>query len=132
MANSLLTPSTLPFGLPDYAHLADDDFSEAVETGMREQLDELRRVADDTSPATPANVLEAWERSGATLGRALNAFWVAKAADTNPERDAIEAELAPRLAEHHDRVMLDPGLYARLVALRDRHAAGDVALDDEE
>ncbi|UUZ59275.1 hypothetical protein [Nocardioides sp. B-3] len=33
MTNSLLAPSTLPFDLPDYAHVTDADFREAIEAG---------------------------------------------------------------------------------------------------
>ncbi len=132
MTNSLLSPSTLPFKLPDYAHLTDAHYREAIERGMAEHLVELTAIAGDEEPATVANVLDAWERSGALLTRAMNAFWVAKAADTNEERDAIEEEMAPRLAQHSDAILLNQDLYARLTALRERHAAGEVALDPQE
>ena len=52
--------------------------------------------------------------SGATLDRTLSAFWVAKSADTNDERDAIMAEFSPRLAAHQDAILMDADLYARL------------------
>jgi peptidyl-dipeptidase Dcp len=132
MTNSLLSPSTLPFGLPDYAHLTDADYREAIDRGMAEQLAELGEIATDDSPATVANVLEAWERSGALLDRAMNAFWVAKSADTNDERDAIEEEMAPRLAQHSDAILLDARLYGRLTALAERRDAGEVTLDEQE
>ena len=130
--NPLLSPSTLAFGLPDYASISDAHFREAIEAGMAEQLAELDEVAGDTSEATVANVLEAMERTGATLTRAMNAFWVAKSADTNDERDRIEAELAPRLAAHSDAILLDARLYGRLKALAERRDAGEVELDEEE
>lgn len=132
MTNTLLSPSTLPFGLPDYAHLSDADYREAIERGMSEHLSELDAIATDDSPATVANVLEAWERSGALLTRAMNAFWVAKSADTNDERDAIEEDMAPRLAQHSDAILLDSRLYGRLTALAARRDAGEVTLDEQE
>ena len=116
MTNSLLSPSTLAFALPDYAHLSDADYREAIEQGMTEHLAELDVIATDDSPATVSNVLEAWERSGALLNRAMNAFWVAKSADTNDARDAIEEDMAPRLAQHSDAILLD----ARLVRAASR------------
>ncbi len=132
MTNPLLTPSTLPFSLPDYENLTDAHVREAVEVGMAEQLEALRALAEDPEPATVENVLHAWETSGATLDRTLSAFWVAKSADTNDERDAIMAEFAPRLAAHTDTIMLDESLYARLTRLRERADAGEVDLDEQD
>lgn len=132
MTNSLLSPSTLPFALPDYAGLSDADFREGIDVGMAEQLAELDAIATDSSPASVASVLEAWERSGATLTRAMHAFWVAKAADANDERNAILEEMAPRLAAHQDAILLDARLYERLRALEARVQAGEVALDEQE
>ncbi|MGV8846884.1 M3 family metallopeptidase [Tessaracoccus sp.] len=132
MTNPLLHPSTLPFQLPDYATITDADVREALEAGMAEQVAELEALAANGEPATVANTLEAWERSGATLSRALNAFWVAKAADTNPERDAIMAEFMPRLAQHSDSILLNTVLFDRLRALATRRAQGEVDFDDQE
>lgn len=132
MTNSLLSPSTLPFRLPDYANLSDADFRDAIEQGMAEHLGELDAIARSTEPATVHNVLEAWERSGSLLTRAMNAFWVAKAADTNDERDAIEEDIAPRLAQHQDAILLNAELYRRLTALDERRTAGEVTLDAQE
>ena len=132
MTNSLLSPSTLPFSLPDYANLTNADFRAAIEQGMADHLVELDEIAKDTAPATVANTLEAWERSGSLLTRAMNAFWVAKAADTNDERDAIEEDLAPKLAQHEDAILLNAALYARLTDLRDRRDSGEVTLDAQE
>ncbi|GGK71977.1 M3 family metallopeptidase [Ornithinimicrobium pekingense] len=132
MTNPFLAPSTLPFSLPDYATITDAHVREALEIGMEQQLEELRAIAEDTSPATVENVLHAWERSGAVLERTLSAFWVARSADTNPERDAIMAEFSPRLAAHQDAILLDPALYGRLRALSERADAGEVELDDQD
>lgn len=132
MTNPLLSPSTLPFSLPDYASITDEHVREALEVGMAQQLEALRALASSTEPAGVENVLHAWETSGATLDRTLSAFWVAKAADTNEVRDAIMAEFAPRLAQHSDAIMLDADLYARLRALRERADAGEVELDEQD
>src|SRR5690606_9849339 len=112
--------------------ITDAQVKEALEVGMAEQLAALREIGDCTEPATAQNVLHAWERSGATLNRTLQAFWVARAADTNPERDALMTEFMPRLAQHTDAILLDRTLYARLTQLRDRAQAGEVHFDVED
>ncbi len=132
MGNSLLAPSTLPFTLPDYATITTDHVREAVTVGMQEQLTELAAIAADTAEPTVENVLHAWERSGAVLDRSVAAFWVARSADTTPERDALMAELSPALATHSDAILLDRGLYERLRALADRAGRGEVELDAQD
>ena len=132
MTNSLLRPSTLPFSLPDYTSITDAQVREALDAGMSEQLAALHSLAEDPDPATVANVLHAWERSGATLERTLSAFWVARSADTSAERDAIMTEYMPRLARHADAVLLDRSLYARLRQLRQRADDGEVGLDEQD
>ncbi len=132
MTNPLLQPSTLAFQLPDYATITDADVREALDAGMAQQAVELDAIASETEPATVANTLEAWERSGATLIRALNTFWVAKAADTSPERDAIMAEFMPRLAKHSDAILLNTALFDRLRELATRRAQGEVNFDGQE
>ncbi|HLS43937.1 MAG TPA: M3 family metallopeptidase [Ornithinicoccus sp.] len=132
MSNPLLAPSALPFSLPDYANLTDEHVSEAVSRGMEEQLAELERIATDESAATVENVLHAWELSGATLRRAIAAFWVARSAHTTPERDAIMAELAPRIAAHQDTILLHRGLYDRLRSLAERADSGELTLDEQD
>ena len=124
--------STLPFGLPDFAAFQPAHYPPAFEAGMAEVLAELDAVAADPEPATAENVLDAWESAGQLLDRALTAFFVTKAVDTNDELDAIEAEYAPKLAQHADAIFLNRAHYDRLRALADRAASGAVVLDAEQ
>lgn len=130
-ANPLSADSVLPYRLPDFPAIAPDDYRAAFEAGMADQLAALDAVAADPAPPTEANVLEAWERSGALLTRALNAFWSVKAANSSDALDALYAEFAPRLAAHSDGIWLNRALHDRLVALEARVAGGEVVLDEQ-
>ena len=132
MGNPLMQPSTLDFQLPDYATITDEDVRHALDAGLAQQVEELDAIANDAEPATVRNTLEAWERSGQILTRTLNAFWVAKSADTSEERDAIVAEYSPKLAAHSDAVFLNSALFDRLRELATRRAQGEVNFDDQE
>lgn len=132
MTNPLLSPSTLPFRLPDYAAIQEDHWAPALEQGMAQQIAELEQIASDPAPANVENVLHAWERSGQLLSRSLAAFWVAHAAHGIPEREAVQAEFSPRLAAHRDTILMHPGLFARLVQLEQRAAAGELELDAQD
>ena len=130
--NPLLRPSPLPFELPDYAHLTTAQFREATLAGMAEQREAVEALVCDPAPATVENVLVALELSGQTLTRVMNAFWVVVAADATSQRREVEAELAPLLAAHSDAVRLDLRLHQRLLELRERAAAGEVTLDEQD
>ena len=116
-ANPFAQPSGLPFGLPDYTAIREEHYAPALVAGMAEQRAEVERIATDPAPATVENTLVALERSGRLLARAAAAFFNQVGSDSTPGLEAIEAEIAPQLAAHHDAVYLDARLHARLEAL---------------
>ena len=135
MTNPLLAPSPLPYSLPPYADLADDHFAPAFEAGLAEQRAEVEAIAADPAPATFENTVEALERSGALLTRVSHVFFDKASSDSNATTDALELELAPRLAAHDDAIRLDPRLHARLRTIADALERGDdgtAHLDDEQ
>lgn len=127
-SNPFASPSTLPYELPDFASIRDEHYLPAFEAGMAEQLAEVEALLTDPAPATEENTLLAWERSGDLLGRVSAVFWNVAGSDSRPALDEIEADVAPRLSRHHDQIMLDPRLHARVEELAARVAAGDVDL----
>jgi len=117
MTNPFLEPSSLPYALPPFAEITDDDWLPAFEAGLEQQRAELEAMATDPTEPTFANTLEALEHSGRILARVEHAFFDKASSDSNDVTDALELELAPRLAEHADAIRLDPRLWRRLEAL---------------
>jgi len=130
-AHPFAGPSPLPFHLPDFAAIRPEHYRAAFDAGMAEGLRELDALAADPAPPTAENVLDAWERSGKVLDRAVEAFYVVKWAESSDDLDAIEADYAPQLAAHSDAIFMNPALYDRLRALDARAKAGEVELDAE-
>ncbi|TIC81492.1 M3 family metallopeptidase [Nocardioides sp. GY 10113] len=125
MTHFLLRASDLPYQLPHFAEISDEDYAPAIEEGMADQLAAIAAITADPAPATFANTLVPLELSGVGLHRALSVFFNKASADSNDRIDAIRAELAPRLAAHGDAILLDAALFARLQAVHaDRHALG--------
>jgi len=128
--NPLLVASTLPFGAPAFDKIKDSHYLPAFEAGMQQHLAEMRKIADNPEPATFANTIEAQERSGETLNRVSRIFFGLVQADTNPERQKIQEEIAPKLAAHQDEIALDPKLFARVKSVYDARAT--LKLDPEQ
>ncbi|WP_066092995.1 peptidyl-dipeptidase Dcp [Xanthomonas massiliensis] len=119
-ANPLLAASTLPFQAPPFDKIQDSDYLPAFEEGMKQHLAEIRTIADNPEPPTFANTFEAMEKSGQTLTRVSRIFFGLVQADTNPEREKIQQEIAPKLAAHQDEIALDPKLFARIKTIYDQ------------
>ncbi|MFI9354910.1 M3 family metallopeptidase [Streptomyces lydicus] len=130
MANPFFEPSDLPYALPPFARIRHEHYLPAFERGMAEQREEIAAIGSRTAPPTFENTVEALERSGAVLGRVRRVFFNKAGSDTDDALQALEAELAPRLAAHDDALLLDPALFARLDALYE--AREDLALDPEQ
>jgi peptidyl-dipeptidase Dcp len=128
-ANPFFEESTLPFHAPPFDKIKDTDYQPALEEGMRRQLAEVEAIADSAEPPTFANTVEALERTGALLARVSRVFFGLTQADTNPTIQKVEAEETPKLAEHQDKIYMNPRLFARVKAVYDRRDA--LSLDPE-
>ncbi len=117
---ALLQPSALPLRAPAFDKIADADFQPAIEEGMRLQLAEIARIADDPAPPTFQNTIVAMERSGQPLARTERVFGALAQANTNDTLQATQKAEAPRLAAHEDAIHLNPKLFARVQAIHDQ------------
>jgi peptidyl-dipeptidase Dcp len=137
--NPFAAESVLPYQYPAFDKIKDEHFVPATEAGMREQLKEIEPIANNSEKPTFDNTIVALERTGQLLDRAQRTFSNLNACDTNPMRQKIEKEMAPKLAAHRDEIFLNPKLFARVQALyeqRDKFAAanpsgGGLGLDPE-
>jgi peptidyl-dipeptidase Dcp len=130
-ANPFAAPSTLPYGLPDFAAIREEHYLPALLAGMAAQRAEVEAIAAHPAAPTVENTLVALERSGRLLDRAANAFFNQLSSDATPGLEAIEEQVAPLLARHHDAIWLDRRLYERVEALGHAADAGELALDDD-
>lgn len=119
MTNPFLADSALPFQLPDFAAVRDEHFREAFDLGMAEQFAEVAAITADPAAATIENTIVPLERSGRVLDRVATVFFTLASSDATETIQALEEELAPLLAAHHDAIVLDPALFSRIDALHE-------------
>jgi peptidyl-dipeptidase Dcp len=101
-------------GAPDFNWIKQEYLKPAMEEGMRRHLAEVEAIVNSPEPPTFANTIEALERAGVLLDRVRSVFFCLTSANTNEELQALDAELSPKLAAHHDAIMLNDGLFARV------------------
>ncbi|WP_406245560.1 M3 family metallopeptidase [Microbacterium sp. M] len=120
VANPLLTPSALPYALPDYASVRPEHYLPAFRVAFTEHLDEIQRITRVRSMPTFENTMVPLEEAGALLERVAHAFYTVSSADATAEIQAIDEELAPLMAAHQDAVTLDAQLYWRIRTLHEQ------------
>jgi peptidyl-dipeptidase Dcp len=122
-ANPFAHRSTLEFELPDFAAIKEEHYLPAFYAGCTEQLSEIEQILNSPGAATFENTIVAMEKSGQILKRMLVVFYNKSSSDTNDAIDAIEEEIAPKLAAHQDAINLNPILFERIKNLYDHREA---------
>ena len=127
--NPFLTESPLPYRLPPFDRIDESHYGPAFEQGMAEQIAEVEAIAALTAAPTFENTIVALERSGRLLNRVATTFFALSSAHTSDALDEIRSEVAPQLAAHNDRILLNGALFARVAALHAERSA--LGLDAE-
>lgn len=117
MGNPLLSPSPLPYGLPPFAGLREEDYAEAVRAGLAEHLAEIEAITGSDEAADFENTAVAMERAGTLLNRAVSAFMTLVSSHGTDGIRALETELMPELSAHEDAVYLNRALHERFAAI---------------
>ena len=116
--NPLLEPWTGPYGgVPPFDRVKVEHFEPALAAAMQENLDEVERIASNPEAPTFENTIAAQERTGRAMNRVAAVYGVWGGAMSTPEFQAVEREMAPRLAEFSDRILQNAALFRRIEAV---------------
>ena len=116
--NPLLAKWEGPYGgIPPFDRVQIPLFKPALEAAMAEQLDEIEKIANDPAPPDFENTITALERSGRTLNRVATVYGVWGATMSTPEYQAVQREMAPRLASFNDQITQNEALFKRIEAV---------------
>jgi peptidyl-dipeptidase Dcp len=118
--NPFFTASTLPYQAPPFDKIKDSDYQPAIEEGMRQQQEEVDKIANNPEPATFENTYVALEKSGVLLNRVMAVFNAVTGANTNDTLQKVQEEEAPKLAAHEDAIHLNGKLFQRIQAVYDQ------------
>ncbi|HET9023974.1 MAG TPA: M3 family metallopeptidase [Burkholderiaceae bacterium] len=122
-ANPLLQPWETPFQLPPFEQIRAEHFAPAFELAVREHDEEVAAIAAHPDAPTFENTVVAIDRSGRRLTRIEQVFFNLTASETSPALQAVERDVAPKLAAHESAIYLDARLFARFDDLHTRREA---------
>ncbi len=126
MTNPLLNDWDTPFGLPPFDAISDDDFAPAVDAALDTARTNMDAIAQNVDAPTFDNTIVAMELADTDLGRILGAFYALAGADSNPAREALQRDFAPKLSAYGSWVTGNSALFARVEDLWNRRDALDL------
>ena len=117
-ANPLVAPWTGPYGgIPPFDKIKVSHFKPALEAAMAENLAELDKIANNPAAPTFENTIVAMEKSGHTLDRVSTIYGVWSGSMSSPEMEAVDTEMAPKLAAFGDKITQNVALFKRIEAV---------------
>ena len=118
--NPLRAEWTGPYGVPPFAEIKTEHFKPAILKGILEARAEVQAIIDNPEEPTFENTILAYERTGQSLAKVMGVFGNLSSTDTNPEIQALEAEIYPMLSTERDAVTFNPKMFARVKAVYDQ------------
>ncbi|MCO4317349.1 M3 family metallopeptidase [Phyllobacterium sp. 21LDTY02-6] len=115
--NTALFDWTGPLGLPDFTAFSDADFGPAFDMALASDLQDIEAIISHPEAPTVENTLKQLQLSGQALDRISSIFWMRAGAHTNDQIQAMEREIAPKMARHSSSIMMNPKLFARIDSL---------------
>ena len=115
--NPFLTGWDTPYGIPDFTKIKESHYLPAVKAGIEQQQAEIDAIVASTEAPTFANVVEAYEQSGAILDRVVNVLFNVSESDATESLQAIVAEVLPLISVHSDNIYMNPAFFAKVEVL---------------
>ena len=116
-SNPFMTKSKLQYQAPEFDKIKNEHFKPAFDYGMKVQLAEIKKIAENKDAPTFDNTVLALENSGEVLKRAQIVFFNLTGSNTNPTLQQIDEEFAPKFAAQEDQIFLNDKLYQRFKAV---------------
>ena len=106
-----------PYGIPDFGQIKEEHYIPAIEEGIRQQEAEIAAIISNTEAPTFENVVEAYEKSGAVLGRVTSVLFNVSESDATESLQAIVEQALPLISVHSDNIMMNPDFFAKVDVL---------------
>ncbi|MEC7930072.1 MAG: M3 family metallopeptidase [Pseudomonadota bacterium] len=112
--NPFLNEYETPFQIPPFESIKFSHYEPAFNQGMKEHLEEIDVIANNTEAPTFENTIEALESSGKTLDKVSSVFFNLQGSNTDDDMDSLQRTVSPRLSSHNDSILLNKKLFKRI------------------
>lgn len=118
-------------GVPPFGRVTLDHLESALRAAMSENLAEVERIANDPGSPTFENTFEALEQTGRALDRATTLYGIFTSSLSDEKVRALEERMDVLLSEHHDRIVHNEKLFARIAALYEARESSNLTPEQQ-
>ncbi len=122
-----MNPFFTPYQYIPFDRIKEADYEPAMMKGIEEEDLEIDRIVNNPDAPTFENTIEALEEGGKLLERVSNVFFNMLSAETTDTMDELAQKMSPILTEHSNNIRQNEGLFRRVKAVYDDHAADEFA-----
>ena len=115
--NPFLAEWETPYSIPDFSKIQETHYVPAIEAGIAQQQAEIDAIIANPDAPTFANVVEAYERSGAILDRVSMVLFNVSESDATESLQKIVEQALPLISVHSDNIFMNPGFFQKVDAL---------------
>lgn len=112
--NPFLMPYTAEYEIPPFEEIQISHMIPAMEVGMAEQAENIRKIVANTEPATFDNTIMPLENLSPILDRVVAVFFHYDNALSSPELSEAADKIVPMVNEASNQVMLNEALFQRV------------------
>ena len=113
-ANPFLQEFNLKFSAVPFDKIELDHYAEALEAGLKEQEEDIKKIVENTEEANFENTILALENSGEILSRVCGVLFNLTEAETCDALDSISEKYSPILSEASSKIKQNEALFARV------------------
>ncbi|HOF21390.1 MAG TPA: M3 family metallopeptidase, partial [Bacteroidales bacterium] len=128
--NPFFTEWKTPFEVPPFDRIADEHYLPAIDSGIALARQQIEAIAASEEAPTFANTIARLDRSNELLNKVAAVFFSQTSANTNPDLEELQVEIAPKLSAFGDEVLLNTALFERIRSVWENRASEQ--LDAEE
>lgn len=112
-------------GVPAFDQMRLEDFKQALDWGMAEQLEEIEVITSNPDAPTFENTIAAFEDVGRDLDRVFAYYFLWSSNLSSPEYREIQTEYAPKISAYFTSINQNDALFQRIKTVYDTRDAFD-------
>ena len=128
--NPFLTEYQTPFKVVPFDKIKTEHYMPAFEAGMKEQLEEIDAIINNTETPSFQNAILPYDKSGETLDRVSNVFFNILECNSDDELLALAEQVMPMLSKHSDAIAMNPKLFEKIDYVYQHR--NEMGLDDQQ